>query len=261
MKSKAQKLRDYNYYGLAHRGSIDLTHPAIKVLLGLFNESKKILDMGCREGTRLAVLAKNSRTQHKQLIGVDASKIAVKLAKEKYPKMHFLTGNLQRLPFKEGEFDLLYSSYVFEHLTNPEQVLIEAKRVLEKDGILMIIAPNFGSPNRRSPNFLEPKIKKLVNGFLRDVKLARTDRLQSLHWQAVTPVNDKYTIDADTTVEPYLLTLIQYSKSLGFKVEYFSSSWLINRFSILQLMFRMLGSLGIYPFVYWGPHLAIVLRK
>lgn len=261
MKSKAQKLRDYNYYGLAHKGSTDLTHPSMQILLELFNESKKILDMGCGEGTRLAMLYKNSKTQGKQLIGVDASEIAVKLAKEKYPKMHFLTGNLQRLPFKEGEFDLLYSAYVFEHLINPEQVLIEAKRVLEKDGILMIIAPNFGSPNRRSPNSLEPKIKKLINGFLNDVKLLLTDGLQALNWQVVTPVNDKYTIDADTTVEPYLLTLIKFSKSLGFKVEYFSSSWFVDRFSILQLTFKMLGILGIYPFVYWGPHLAVVLRK
>lgn len=259
MNSQAEKLRNKNYYKLAHEGSTDLTHPAMKVLLKLFKERHFVLDMGCGEGTRLAMLAKVAGFKGKQsLFGVDASKIAINLAKEKYPEINFQVGNLEKLNFENEKFDLLISAYVFEHLKNPEQVLKEGKRILKLNGKFMIIAPNFGSPNRRSPNSIENKLSKLVKGFLNDFKKQTKSKLG---WTFVTAREDEYTIDADTTVEPYLLSLIEYCQNSGFKVEYYSSNWKVDKFSLFQFPFRALGSMGIYPFKYWGPHLSVVLKK
>lgn len=258
MNPSAEKLRNKNYYHLAHQGSTDLTHPAMKVLLELFKDSEKILDMGCGEGTRLHTLQKASKLNTKQLIGIDASEIAIKLARKNYPKIDFMVHNLEKLPFKADEFDLLYSAYVFEHLTAPENVLKEAYRVLKSEGRLVIIAPNFGSPNRRSPNSIENKLSKLVKGLINNFKKRPKGKLG---WTFVTPREDEYTTDADTTVEPYLRSLIEYCQSLGFNVEYYSSNWKVDEFSAFQFPFRVLGLSGIYPFKYWGPHLAVVLKK
>lgn len=261
MKSKAEKLRNEEYYGLAHQGSTDLTHPAMKVLLRVFQKSQKILDMGCGEGTRLETLRANSNSNEKKLFGIDASYVAIRLALKEYPQTNFQVANLEKLPFRDAAFDLLYSAYVFEHLLNPELVIKEAYRVLRKNGRLIIIAPNFGSPNRRSPNSKEDKISKLFNGAMKHLQLITQNRISHLNWKRVEPIKDSYTIDADTTIEPDLLSLTKYCRHLGFRIEYFSSNWPVDRFSFFQLVFRMLGSLRMPPFMYWGPHLSVVLRK
>lgn len=253
----ASGLRDKEYYHLAHEGSSDLSHPAMKVLLKLFKRSETILDMGCGEGTRLAALMEKTNALKKKAEGIDASKIAISLALKKYPNINFGVGNLESLPYKDGQFDLLYSAYVFEHLTDPEKVLNEAIRVLKKGGFLMIIAPNFGAPNRRSPNSTQSKLKKLLTGFINDFVFFK-NRLQ---WRGVIPKSNIYTIDSDTTVEPYLLSLIRYCKKLGLKTVSFSSNWEVDNFSIFQLLFKLLGALKIFPFVYWGPHLSVVFKN
>lgn len=251
-------MRDKKYYTLAHEGSLDLNHPAMQILLKLFSISEKILDMGCGEGTRLTTLIKKTDSPRKNAEGIDVSEIAIKLALKKYPGVIFKVADLERLPYKDNQFDLLYSAYVFEHLTDPEKVIKEAFRVLKPGGFFMIIAPNFGSPNRRSPNSTENKIAKLIFGFIKDIFYAKKI---SLDWQRVIPKSNEYTIDADTTVEPYLLSLIRYSKLLGFKSENFSSNWEIDNFSSFQSVFKFFGSMKIFPFVYWGPHISAVFKK
>lgn len=258
---KSKIPRNQIYYHLAQEGSKDLTHPSIKVLNSLFQESLSILDMGCGEGTRLNTLSKNTNHKIKKLFGIDENSTAINMAKRKYPEINFIKGDLVKLPFNDNEFDLLYSSYVFEHLIKPEIVIKEAIRVLKKNGKLFIVAPNFGAPNRKSPNSKENKIIKLVGGFLWDIGLLFNKSCKSLNWKRVRPIKYEYTIDSDTTIEPYLLSLAKFCQSLNFSIAYISSTWVIDKFSLFQFPFRILGLLRIYPFVFWGPHLCIVLKK
>jgi len=51
-------------------------------------------------------------------------------------------GDLGRLPFREAAFDLVISSHVAEHLTEPEMVFAELARVLRPGGRLLILTPN-----------------------------------------------------------------------------------------------------------------------
>ncbi|MBI3485824.1 class I SAM-dependent methyltransferase [Candidatus Daviesbacteria bacterium] len=256
---KAEKLRDNNYYTLAHKGSLDLNHPSMKKLLKLCEDSNFILDMGCGEGTRINLILATINTSP-QAYGIDVNKLAIEKARKQYPKINFTKGNLEKLPFKDNFFDLVYSAYVFEHLMNPETVMEEARRVLKPKGMLVIIAPNFGSPNRRSPNSKEKKINKLIKGFLSDLINLNKKNISNLNWTKVEPRSEIYTIDSDTTTEPYLNTLILYTKQ-NFKINYFSSFWDQDRLSLFQLVFKILGLLKIYPFYLWGPHLMVVLEK
>lgn len=50
----------------------------------------------------------------------------------------------ERLPYKDNTFDRVFSSFVFEHLTNPEFTLREMYRVLKKGGVVEIHTNNAG---------------------------------------------------------------------------------------------------------------------
>jgi SAM-dependent methyltransferase len=51
-------------------------------------------------------------------------------------------GDLGRLPFPSGHFDMVISRSVVEHLDNPSQVFREFSRVLRPGGKVVIITPN-----------------------------------------------------------------------------------------------------------------------
>lgn len=53
-----------------------------------------------------------------------------------------VVANLASLPFDDGEFDLVFSKYVFEHLERPVDVMRELRRVMKPGAHLLIHTPN-----------------------------------------------------------------------------------------------------------------------
>ena len=248
-----------SYYKVAEQGSLDFEHPAMKLLVKLAKNSKNILDMGCGEGTRLGKIIDKKQKG----TGVDISTKAIDLAKKKFPKLNFAVGDLEKLPFANKKFDLVYSAFVLEHLDNPGKVIKEGIRVLKKEGMLLMVAPNFGAPNRASPPFKGNRFRKLLFGFLQDLFLPFRPK-RNLNWRKVKPIADKnnYQIDWDTVVEPYLGSLVSHVSSLGLEVVKTSSCWEEEgNAGLMQKIFRFLGRLNIYPFSYWGPHLLLLAKK
>lgn len=243
------------YYDVAKKGSLDIGHPAMERLTELAKAADQVLDMGCGEGTRLNFVAKG-----KKGYGIDISPKAISLAKRKYPKFNFTIGDLEHLPYKNESFDLVYCAFVLEHLDNPERVIKEGIRVLRESGKFLIVAPNFGAPNRASPPFKGSRILNLVSGLVADFVPKA-----GLNWEKVRPLatKSKYDIDWDTTVEPYLGSLIKFFKTERLKIEYYSSCWEqeLAPAGFLQRVFRIFGEMGIYPFNLWGPHLLIVGQR
>lgn len=248
------------YYHLAQKGSLDVYHPGMRALKKLAPKAEKILDLGCGEGTRLSWLAEKGRRG----VGVDISPTAIKMAQKSYPQLEFIQADLEKIPLESESFDLVYSAYVLEHLEKPEKVLQEAIRLTKKDGSLVLIAPNFGAPNRASPPFAGSRLIKLIRGFLDD-SLRIFKKAPVLAWHRVKPLanSEKYQIDWDTTVEPYLGTLISFLKVNGMEIEEATSCWEYELAGAKphQRIFKALGQFGIYPFTIWGPHLVVVAKK
>ena len=246
-----------SYYQKAEAGSLEFDHPAMKKLIEISNGASAVLDMGCGEGTRLNKIVTKAGQKG---CGIDISTKAVGLAKEKYPRLSFLVGDLESLPYKNESFDLVYSAFVFEHLDNPKKVLKEAVRVLKKGGNLMIVAPNFGAPNRASPPFKGNRWVKLISGFIKDFYPR-----DGLNWHKEEPIatSQKFEIDWDTTIEPYLGSLIRFVKNLGLAIIETGSSWEEEEkeANAIQKLFRFLGERNIYPFKNWGPHLVLLAEK
>ncbi len=249
-----------SYYHLAKKASIKSKHPGIIEIKKLAGRNKKILDLGCGEGSKLNLIAGKNNLG----FGVDLSSKAVKIAKKNYPHLNFVRSDIESLPFKNEEFDLVYFTFVLEHLDRPEKVIREAARVTKMGGFLAFLSPNFGAPNRASPPFKGNRFIKFIKGVITDFVLLFKG-IDKLYWNKVTPLSlgEVYQTDWDTTIEPYLLTLVIFLKRIGLKIIKRGSFWVeeLPGAKLHQRLFRILGEMGIYPFEFWGPHLFVIAQK
>lgn len=249
-----------NYYGHAAQSSNISDHAGLLAIAEIGKRKKKILEIGCGEGSKLSQIGLKSA----ELFGVDISEQAIKLAKKKFPKINFLIGDSEKLPFESNFFDLTYSAFTLEHLENPQKVIEEQIRVTKKRGKLAFIAPNFGAPNRANPCFTGNRTTKLLSGFVSDL-LYIFKKNRNLNWLKVKPrIGEEYQLDFDTQVEPYLLTLKKFLTEKNVEILEVNSFWTMElaNANSMQKILRFLGEkLKIYPFTYWGPHLFVVGEK
>jgi ubiquinone/menaquinone biosynthesis C-methylase UbiE len=244
-----------NYYQTAKKASQQIAgHPGLEILKSEISSYHNVLDVGCGEGTRLNLLLSESNSG----TGLDASRQAISLAKKHYPHHKFLVGLGERLPFGDASFDLVYSAFAIEHCINPEKFIMEMIRVCRPGGKIFIFAPNYGSPNRRSPVSLLDPLSKLCEGLIKDLFPH-----PGLDWNAVTP-RDKYRqIDDDTTYEPYQLSLVRFLSKSGLKISNNSSLWELEGkpLHFHHRLFSFLGRSGLFPFNNWGPQVFVSAVK
>ena len=93
--------------------------------------SGKVLDVGCGIGDMVR--------RRPDTIGVDVNPNAVAYCQRQGLKVHQMQPD--RLPFPDGEFDGATLDNVLEHLTRPEALLAEIRRVLRSSGRLVVGVP------------------------------------------------------------------------------------------------------------------------
>jgi ubiquinone/menaquinone biosynthesis C-methylase UbiE len=69
-----------------------------------------------------------------EVVGLDQSEAMLEIARDQAPEATFVQGDALALPFADGEFDRLFTSYFYCHLEEPERVrfLAEARRVADE---------------------------------------------------------------------------------------------------------------------------------
>lgn len=105
-----------------------------------FKKGELVLDVGCGDGVVGDFLQKNVGVK---IIGIDISKQAVKKANKKGIKA-YVASSEEAFPFKENSFDAVFWGDNIEHLFNPAFCAREIRRVLKKDGRLILSCPNMG---------------------------------------------------------------------------------------------------------------------
>lgn len=98
----------------------------------------RILDAGCGD----AMLWRHINRRH-QYVGADFSTRPLSRACRYHPAA-YVRGDLNRLPFVSGAFDLVLSMQALQYLEQPELAVHEMARVLRPDGQLVATLPNDG---------------------------------------------------------------------------------------------------------------------
>jgi SAM-dependent methyltransferase len=108
-----------------------------KIFTTLNNPNPRILDVGCGTGANLKMLAAYGRAE-----GVDISPQAVQFCGERGLDSVKL-GAAEQLPYESDSFELVTALDVIEHLDDDIAGLREMRRVLRRDGRLLLFVPAF----------------------------------------------------------------------------------------------------------------------
>jgi SAM-dependent methyltransferase len=103
-----------------------------------FARGRRVLDAGAGEGYGVAMIGAAGAAS---VVGVDIDDEAVAHAKETYGA-EFIQGDITALPFPDKSFDLVVCFETIEHVSDPATALMEFRRVLSDDGLLIISTPN-----------------------------------------------------------------------------------------------------------------------
>ncbi|MCB1018717.1 MAG: class I SAM-dependent methyltransferase, partial [Acidobacteria bacterium] len=118
----------------------------------LLASGRSVLDAGCGVGYGSEILAQKAT----QVYAIDLAFDAVADGARTYPDsgVRFVQGSCARLPFADASLDVVVAFEVIEHLENWRDLLLEARRVLRRDGQLLVSTPNkrYYGETRAEPN-------------------------------------------------------------------------------------------------------------
>lgn len=122
---------------LLHKALVELT---VARPLGV------LLDIGCGQGRILKLLASRAH----RAVGVDIDSNARRLARAELllagtPNTSLRQGDMVSLPFDDNEFDTIILDDVLSDAKDPAAVFAEAKRLLNDDGRVLVLASVGGS--------------------------------------------------------------------------------------------------------------------
>lgn len=108
------------------------------------NGPGKLLDVGCGSGYFLAKM----RDLGWEVIGLEPDERSAELAHKRF-NLDVRKGTIEQAHFPEDSFDAITMNHVIEHLADPIESLQECKRILKKDGKLIVLTPNIRSLGSR----------------------------------------------------------------------------------------------------------------
>ncbi len=116
----------------------------LKEVLDLIGTGKKVLDIGCYDGT----VTKLIKDKGNDVTGLEISDEAIVLAKVK--DLQIIKADLsQEFPVPDNAFDVVFAGEVIEHIFDTDGFLQEISRVLKNNGHLVLTTPNLATFGRR----------------------------------------------------------------------------------------------------------------
>ena len=121
----------------------DFERPRIEKIIDIVPTNKKILDIGCYDGT----ISQLIKEKNNVIIGLDMSMNALNMAKKK--GIECVLSNAENLPFRDASFDIIVASEIIEHIFDTGKFLDEINRILKSNGELILTTPNLALLDNR----------------------------------------------------------------------------------------------------------------
>ncbi|MDD3630878.1 MAG: class I SAM-dependent methyltransferase, partial [Bacteroidales bacterium] len=103
-------------------------------------KDKDVIDIACGEGYGSFLMSKYA----KNIIGIDIDKNTIDNANSKYVNnnLSYLQGDVSKIPLQSSTIDVVVSFETIEHTTMHDEMMLEIKRVLKPDGLLIMSSPD-----------------------------------------------------------------------------------------------------------------------
>lgn len=175
----------------------------------------RILDVGCGAGYMLSQLSKSATGG--ELHGIDLSKSMSERAQQLLGNTaKIVHGDAEQMPYADAYFDRVIASSLFSHVLHPETVVLQLKRILKPDGLIVISVCDddriergirwtqtlglqkrfFGKPDKEGMTpgysieyhlhrFSLNRMREVVGGNLTEAALTKAPFVFPVHWIAV----------------------------------------------------------------------------
>jgi 2-polyprenyl-3-methyl-5-hydroxy-6-metoxy-1,4-benzoquinol methylase len=131
-------------YNESHIKRVDIVIDLIKKSLKS-GVSPKVLSLGCASGIIEERIMKEVGCE---MYGVDGSPVCLEIAQTKGIVVQ--AANIEEsLPYGDESFDIVWAGEIIEHIFDTEAFLNEIRRVLKKDGVVILSTPNLASLSDR----------------------------------------------------------------------------------------------------------------
>lgn len=153
----------------------------------------RVLDAGCGMAYGTQLLAGAGATQ---VIGVDVASAVLESVRPQMPDTVELTvADIRSLPFPDDHFQAVVCFEVIEHVADPEPVLAELIRVLDRDGVLLVSSPNrlvypSGNPHHMH-EFTPEELLCALRRQLANVRMARQHSWTASLLTGAEPLGDE----------------------------------------------------------------------
>jgi len=166
-----------------------------------------IIDVGCGDGSALAVAVAAGQNPAHRFAGIDWSGHALRRAHALGLTVARAAVTAPGLPIADGAADVVIMSELIEHLVDPDQAVAEVRRVLRPGGSLLLSTPNLAAWYNRGllaagiqPVFSEVSLRgvfgrpgNVVAGHLRlFTRRALTEFLAASGFRCVTVTGARY---------------------------------------------------------------------
>ena len=130
----------------------------------------RILDAGCGSGSMARAMA--GAFPDTTVVGVDLRDAYIAYASRRAQadglrNLRFETGDVRRLPFADGSFDIVWTKYLLQWVADPLQAMQEFARVLTPGGVLVSANfDGFGVTHEPPDPALQPLAEFVFNGLV-----------------------------------------------------------------------------------------------
>lgn len=127
------------YFSDPNIKTIRVRYKKIRNFIEREGSGKKILDLGCADGSLLEPLAKKNL-----VFGVEITESLSQKTRAK--GLNVVKADLEKgIPFGSKTFDIVVAAQIIEHIVNTDFFLAECNRVLKKNGKLVLSVPNINT--------------------------------------------------------------------------------------------------------------------